>query len=111
MYPDSLEEVEVQDGEPMTRIVRSLRGGQITIPVQFRKELGIEGDSLLQMTLTEGELRIKPLTVSEHKAGSPWLRELYERFAPVREQAQELSEQEIDQAIDDAVRDVRRSHA
>jgi bifunctional DNA-binding transcriptional regulator/antitoxin component of YhaV-PrlF toxin-antitoxin module len=101
----------MKEGERTTRIVRSLRSGQITIPVQFRKELGIEGDSLLQMTLTQGELRIKPLTVSEHQTGSPWLQELYEHFAPVREQAQELSEQEIDQAIDDAVRAVRRAHA
>ena len=38
-----------------SKIVRQLRGGQITIPAEFRKRLGI--DSLLQMTLAGDELR------------------------------------------------------
>ncbi len=40
-----------------TKIVRQLRSGQITIPVEFRRELGIEGEGMLQMTLKDGELR------------------------------------------------------
>ena len=35
----------------MSRIVRPLRGGQITIPAEFRKELGITEESVLQVTL------------------------------------------------------------
>ena len=90
-----------------TRTVRSLRSGQITIPAEFRRQLGIEGESLLQITLTEGELRIRPLRVTAALPGSPWLEELYEQFAPVREEAHQYSEEEINAAIDDAVRAVR----
>jgi bifunctional DNA-binding transcriptional regulator/antitoxin component of YhaV-PrlF toxin-antitoxin module len=73
--------------EPMTKIVGPLRSGQITIPVEFRKRLGIDQDTLLRLTRADGELRIKPVQVAEEPTGSPWLKELYENFAPVRQEA------------------------
>lgn len=99
--------------ERATRIVRPLRGGQITVPAEFRRKLGIDADSLLQISLVEGELRIRPLTVTERVSGSPWLKELYDYFAPVRDEAEakEYTEEEINAAIDDAVKAVRRKHA
>ena len=97
--------------ERRTKIVRSLRSGQITIPAEFRKELGITEETMLQLTLEGGELRIRPLQVKDSAAGSAWLKHLYERFAPVREEAAQYTEEEIDAAIDQAVRAVRRQHA
>src|SRR5215831_6239884 len=90
----------------LTRIVRPLRSGQITIPAAFRERLGITGDSLLQVTLAEGELRIKPLRATETVAGSPWIKELYDYFAPARQEAAEkgYSEEEINTATDAAVK-------
>lgn len=96
---------------PMTRIVRPLRSGQLTIPAEFRRKLGIGDDTLLQVTLEGGELRVKPLHVAETAGGSPWMKQLYDLFAPVRDEASELPEQEIDAAIDQAVAAVRRRHA
>ena len=101
----------MKKGAIRTKVVRALRSGQITIPAEVRKALGIDADSLLQLTLGQGELRIKPVAVSERAQGSPWLRELYDSFAPVREQAAQYSEEEINAAIDEAVRAVRESHA
>ena len=75
------------------------------------RQLDIREDSLLQMTLEGGKLRIKKVQVSEPTTGSPWLRELYERFAPVREEAQQYREEEINDAIAAAVNAVRRPHA
>lgn len=68
-----------------TRLVRTLRNGQITIPAEFRKQLGLDEHSLLRVTLDDGELRIRPVRVSEEPAGSPWLKELYDLFTPWRE--------------------------
>ncbi len=93
------------------KLVRSLRNGQITIPAEFRRRLGIEGDSLLQVTLVQGELRITPVQVTDRSAGSAWLNELYDRFASVREEAEQYSEEEINSAIDGAVRAVRTPNA
>src|SRR6059058_2559860 len=95
----------------MTRIIRPLRGGQITIPAEFRKELGITEESMLQVTLSEGELRVKPVRVTERGEGSPFLKELYEYFAPAREEVRKkgMTEEEIDTAIDQAVEAVRNS--
>ena len=93
----------------MTKIVRPLRGGQVTIPAAFRRELGIGEDTMLRMTLVDGELHIKPVEVSEPTKGSPWLRELYEYFAPVREDilARGISEEEVNADIDAAIAEVR----
>ena len=45
--------------------------------------------------------------------GSPWLKGLYDSFAPVRKRIQEqgYSEEEINAAIDEAVRAVRRQRS
>ncbi len=95
----------------MTRLIRPLRSGQITIPIEFRKKLGINEKSLLQLTLADGELRLRPVHVAESKESSDWLKQLYERFAPVRAEAESMSEEEIDLAIMQAIRAVREEHA
>jgi AbrB family looped-hinge helix DNA binding protein len=99
--------------KPRTRLVRTLRNGQITIPAEFRKQLGLDEHSLLRVTLDDGELRIRPVRVSEQPAGSPWLKELYDLFAPWREIALEkgYTEDEINTAIDEALREVREQRA
>ena len=82
-----------------TRIVRPLRRGQLTIPAEFRRRLGIGDDTLLRLTLHEDKIEIVPV-VTTPTASKAWARELYAMFAPVREEAQALSEAEIDDLID-----------
>ena len=100
------------ESEPLTRIIRPVRSGQITIPADFRQKLGIEADTLLQISLLPGELRIRPVSVTQRVAGSPWLKDLYDHFAAVREEAEKkgYSDDEINTAIDDAVKAVRQQH-
>jgi hypothetical protein len=45
--------------------------------------------------------------MDEEKKGSEWLREMYELFAPVRESLKDVPEEEINAAIDAAVKEVR----
>lgn len=94
---------------PTTRLVRPLRNGQITIPVEFRRRLGITEDTMLQLTLDDDELRLKPVRIREDEPGSPWLRDLYEYFAPVRQEILErgISEDEVNADIDAAITAVR----
>ncbi|HEY7029737.1 MAG TPA: AbrB/MazE/SpoVT family DNA-binding domain-containing protein [Thermomicrobiales bacterium] len=101
----------MSDGEPTTKIVRPLRSGQITIPAEFRKRLGIDEHSLLQVSLTQDELRLKPVRLEEQ--GSSWFRELYDLFAPVRQEAADkgYTEEQINAWIDDAVRAARAERA
>lgn len=93
-----------------TRIVRPLHGGQITIPIEFRRELGIEDDTELQMTLDGNELRIHRPGVSNRAGDASWFKDLYDLFAPVRQEAEDkgYTEQEINEVIDQAVAEVRR---
>ena len=96
-----------------TKAIRQLKGGQITIPVEFQRRLGIEDDALLQISLSDGELRIKPLGATSPADQADWFRRLYDYFAPVREEAMErrYTDEEINAAIDEAVKAVRRRHA
>ncbi|HEX9077489.1 MAG TPA: AbrB/MazE/SpoVT family DNA-binding domain-containing protein [Anaerolineae bacterium] len=91
-----------------TKVVRPLRGGQITIPAEFRAKLAINERTLLQITLAGQELRIRPVQVTESASGSEWARELYDLFAPVRKETSRHSEKEIDAGIDRAIAAVRR---
>ncbi len=91
----------------MKKIVKQLRHGQITIPKELREALGLREDDLLSVSLSEGKLEIEPVRVEPKVKGSPWARELYELYAPVREGLKDVSEQEINKAIDEAVKEVR----
>lgn len=68
---------------------------------------------MLRVTLEQGELRLKPVFVREQTKGSPWLRELYEYFAPVRQEAIEkgYTEDEINADIDAAIAASRAERA
>jgi AbrB family looped-hinge helix DNA binding protein len=91
----------------MRKLVRQLRHGQITIPKEFREALGLDKDGLLSMVLSEGKLEIEPVKVTPREKGSPWARELYEMFAPVRGSLESHPEEEINRAIDESVEEVR----
>src|SRR5438105_10440121 len=97
----------------MTKFVQPLRSGQITIPAEFRKQLRITKDTLLQLYLSHGELHIKPFHIKYTAASSPWMKDLYAMFAPAREEIQkrQYTEKEIDTAINQAVTAVRKKHA
>ena len=93
----------------MTRIVRQLRGGQVTIPADYRKRLGITDDSLLQMSEEAGELRIRPVRITD-QSNSDWIKDLYDLFTPVRAQTSKHSEKDVNDTINEAVQAVRKAH-
>lgn len=63
------------------------------------------------MTHNDDDLPIAPEVPLVGTGGSPWIRELYEEFAAVRDEATAYDEAEINRAIDDAVRAVRARKA
>ncbi len=92
----------------MSKIVRQRRGGKITIPAEFRKKLGLTQGSLIKMTLAADELRLRPSPLAQTVKGSAWFAELYEAFAPIREEAAQYSDEEVNAAIEEAVNAVRK---
>jgi bifunctional DNA-binding transcriptional regulator/antitoxin component of YhaV-PrlF toxin-antitoxin module len=44
-----------------TRLVSQSCHGRVTIPIEFRRTLGILDEEILEMTLGDGELRIRRL--------------------------------------------------
>lgn len=86
-----------------TRIVRQLRHGQITIPKEFREALHLGGEDVLAVTLQDGKLEIEAVRPAA-TGGSQWAKDLYDLYAPVRKSLEGYTEQEINDAIDEAVR-------
>ncbi len=50
--------------KPLTRLVKPLPKGQITIPIDFRRRLGIGEDTILDVTLKGGKIEISPFRPS-----------------------------------------------
>jgi bifunctional DNA-binding transcriptional regulator/antitoxin component of YhaV-PrlF toxin-antitoxin module len=91
------------------KIVKSTRNGQITIPMEFRKQLGSEGEALWQVTLEDRALKVVPVRAVERSGDPDWYERLYEHFAPARAEAlaRGYTEDEINGWIDEAVAAVR----
>jgi len=49
------------EDKPLTRVVRPLSKGQITLPIEFRRRLNIDADTLLRLTLKGGRIEIVPV--------------------------------------------------
>ncbi len=95
----------------MKKLVKQLRHGQITIPKEFREALALADEDLLSISLVDGKLEVEPVRVEPKVKGSPWAKELYELYAPVRESLKDTPEEEINEAIDGAVKEVRSRKA
>jgi bifunctional DNA-binding transcriptional regulator/antitoxin component of YhaV-PrlF toxin-antitoxin module len=93
------------------KIVRLQRDGRITLPAEFLKQLGITDDGLLEVVLDGNALHLSVPGTQQTAAGTPWFKELYELFAPQRVEAAKYPEEEIDAAIDEAVRESRAARA
>jgi bifunctional DNA-binding transcriptional regulator/antitoxin component of YhaV-PrlF toxin-antitoxin module len=94
------------DEGALVKVVRPVRRGQVTLPAEFRRRLGIDDDTLLQMTLQEGKIEIVPM-VATPVTDQIWAQAADTRLAPAREVGQALDEAEIDALIDQAVDEVR----
>lgn len=62
-----------------------------------------------RLTLKHGVLRLSPVRALDSGRGSPWLRDLYALFAPVRDEILErdIPEAEVNADIDAAISAVR----
>lgn len=87
-------------------LVRPSRGGRITIPIQLREQLGIDEETVLELSVHGDELRVRPV---REPGRSNWLKELYDELAPIRDGMRDLTEDEVNALIDEAVAEVRRS--
>ena len=62
----------------------------------------------MDITDLADELRKRPVkTVESNRAGSEWVRELYEMFALVRDEATGRTENDVNADIDEAIEAVR----
>ncbi len=56
------------DKQPLTKFVRPLSKGQITLPIEFRRRLNIDAATILNLTLKGGRIEIVPLRVMPQDA-------------------------------------------
>ena len=80
-----------------SKVVRPLAKGQITIPAEFRRKLGIDTNTFLNVSLGEDNLVITPLRIRGKEALREYSDEDIERF---------LEEDKIDAATARRVREL-----
>ncbi len=51
----------MREDKPLSKLVRPLPRGQITLPVEFRRRLKIDAQTILSLTLKDDRLEIVPL--------------------------------------------------
>ncbi|MCD6031554.1 MAG: hypothetical protein K0S78_3728 [Thermomicrobiales bacterium] len=97
----------MQTKEQTKTLVRLVRADEVGIPQEFREALGIDDTTKVFLFAVNGELRIIPVRSDQDatEKGSPWLRALYEYYAPVREEIlrRGISEEEVNADIDAAI--------
>lgn len=89
----------IEQETPMNRIIKPLPRGQITIPIEFRKKLGIDEDTFLNLALKGNKIEITPVTIRESSDEDL-------RNYTNEEIAEFLSEDKIDQKTADIVREL-----
>ncbi|HVF69634.1 MAG TPA: AbrB/MazE/SpoVT family DNA-binding domain-containing protein [Xanthomonadales bacterium] len=114
------------NNQPQTRYIKSFSKGQITIPKEFRDAFGIGDEFWMKLSAQDGKIVVEPVKEEKKKnsreeirgvpsrivVGSPWVKELYAQFAPIREEARvaKYSEEEVNVAIDKAIKAVRKNN-
>jgi AbrB family looped-hinge helix DNA binding protein len=97
--------IEVKTAMPLVKVIRN---GQITIPKELRKVLGIEEGDLLEVKLTKGGMTIKPKAVVDRESAKG---RFFQMVEEVRESVKDTDPQEIEAAIEEAVQAAKRSTA
>ena len=72
----------MREDKPLTKLVRPLSKGQITLPIEFRRRLKIDTETILNLTLKDDRIEIVPL-----------------RPVPQEETLREYSHDEIDRFL------------
>jgi AbrB family looped-hinge helix DNA binding protein len=69
------------ESKPLTKIVRPLAKGQITLPAAFRRRLGIDAGTVLSLTLKGGRIEIVPLrAIPQEEALRDYTEDEIQRF-------------------------------
>jgi AbrB family looped-hinge helix DNA binding protein len=100
LYP-SLEGAPMEDGS-LARVLRRLQGGQVCLPAEFRRRLGIAEEGLLLLTLKEDKIELTPVD-RKSVADMGWTRERHAMFKLAGQEAHEMDEAQINALINEAL--------
>jgi AbrB family looped-hinge helix DNA binding protein len=89
-------------------LVKVIRNGQITLPKELRKALGIEEGDLLEVKLSESGLVIKPKVPIDRELAKDRFFQMVEEF---RESVKDVDPEELDEALKEAVAEAKKATA
>ena len=91
-------------------LVRMLRGGQVTLPVEARKALKLNEGDYLHLAVTDGTVTLKPVTVVDRAEADRQLGAILSRVKYVGPEPLPSEEEMMDIAAEE-VHAVRAEHA
>lgn len=88
--------------------IKLLRNGQLTLPVKFRKTLGLKRGELLVAELQGDKIVLKPVrTVEEDEIRKITKEKVFELIGKNWEKNKDLDQKKVDRIVDETVREVR----
>ncbi len=98
---------------PEPAYIRVLPDGAVTLPPEVVRAAGFAEGDTIAVSLESGGLRLDPAGRSDTALRKQPLLDLYNYFAPVREEVQEsgISEDELNELIDEAIAASRRERS
>lgn len=85
-------------------IIKMLRGGQVTLPQELRKEAQLQEGDLIEVCVEQGKITLKPVVTLTPDEDRQRLRAL---LAKSRKSASNMSEEDIANLVDEEVKAVR----
>ena len=85
-------------------LVKIIRHGQITLPIELRRALNLKEGSYLQVELEKDKIILKPVMLIERDKAVEKMLKLMDR---VQSRAEGISEEEVERDVLEAIQEIR----
>lgn len=91
----------------MTTVVKVVRNGQITLPKEVRRVLGIEEGDFLEVTLnSDDQIRIKPKAIVDKELAKG---RFFKLVGKIRSRTKNVDAKIVEKEINEAIRETRKT--
>ena len=84
-------------------ILQILRNWQITLPAEFRRDLGLKKGDIMKAEIQAGQIILTPVSLTEAEKRALAKKKFFETVDKLREQTKDVPLEEIQAVVDEAI--------
>ena len=84
-------------------ILQILRNWQITLPAEFRRDLGLKKGEIMKAEIQAGQIILTPVSLTEAEKRALAKKKFFETVDKLREQTKDVPLEEIQAVVDEAI--------